>query len=85
MEDVATIIYLSVLMMNLSIYKQHAMKWRILVVCIEGGRVTDCGVDVFADLERKADECRYRGLDDVEKLSVVEIGLGTDKIACRRR
>jgi hypothetical protein len=49
MEDVATIVYLGVLVMNLSIYKQHAMKWRILVVCIEGGRVADCGVDVFTD------------------------------------
>jgi hypothetical protein len=57
MEDVATIVYLGVLVMNLSIYKQHAMKWRILVVCIEGGRVNDCSVDVFADLERKTEEC----------------------------
>jgi len=57
MEDVAAIVYLGVLVMNLSIYKQHAMKWRILVVCIEGGRVTNCGVDVFVDLERKAEEC----------------------------
>jgi hypothetical protein len=59
MKDVTAIVYLGVLVMNLSIYKQHAMKWRIVLVCIEGGSVIDCGVDVFADLKRKAEECSH--------------------------
>jgi hypothetical protein len=51
MEDVTAIAYLGVLVMNLSIYEQQALKWRILFVCIEVGEVTDCeGVYVFADI-----------------------------------
>ena len=89
MEDVAAIVYLSILVMNLSIYKQHAMQWRILVVCIEGGGVADCNsVDEYTNLVRKAEECcprltrGHRGGERV-KPSQIMLEMTSDLKQCR--